>query len=106
MDLMNWIFSLLLILIDDFFGQPCRTCVFSEYLIYIWVIIQKSVFRTLYDSYKFLVKPFRVIDAQHSEPIIISILYFITISLSGFHYNILAYFLNDREHAENLVILL
>jgi len=61
----------------------------------------RSQYSELFGSYKFLFRPFRVIDAQHSKPIIIGLLSLITTSLSGFLYlRFLVYFQSDGEHAK------
>jgi len=88
--------KLAIIFVDYLFGQIPRTWVFFKYLICCWVIgyhLEVSI-QKFYGSYKFLVRPFSVIDAQHSELIIIGFLYLIAISLSGFFftYGIMATF--------------
>jgi len=103
MDLMNRVFSLhlnqlVIIFIDDLFGQPCRAWVFSNYLIYSWVIIQRTVFRALYNYYKFLVMPLRIIGTQHSEfVIIVSFSLFICDQFIGLSLPMVLYILSNRE---------
>ena len=55
---------------DNLFDQLYETQVFSKYLICSRIIIQKTVFKTTYGYSKFLVMPFRVINAHRSEFVI------------------------------------
>jgi len=112
MDLVNWVFLLQLntiaiILIEDLFNQYCRIYVSSRYLIYSRVITQKSVFKTLYGSYKFLIIFFRVINASIRNSLLLAFSLLICdqfIELFYLWYYVI--FQSDREHAEYLVILL
>jgi len=75
----------IMIFIKHLNGQPCRTLVFSTYLIYRPVIIQKTVFETCYGYSIFLVMPFQSYQCQYSNFIAIGLLYLCSV-LSSFLY--------------------
>ena len=76
-------------------------------LIYNRVIIQKIVFETRYSYSKFLVMPFRVINAQYSgHVIIIFSLFMIKFIRIFLVYDILIYSQSNSKHAKFLRFLL
>ena len=61
------IWAIVIILMNNPFGQPCRARISSTYLIYSRVIIQKSVLKILHDYSIFLAMSFIVSNTQYSE---------------------------------------